>query len=47
MKLNFLDGWLHMEVIDPQDVLLDRYTNPWDIQTARHIIHVGIGPSRT
>jgi hypothetical protein len=28
MKLNILDGWFHMEVIDPQDVLLDRYVAP-------------------
>ena len=30
MKPDILDGWFHMEVTDPQDVLLDRYTNPWD-----------------
>ena len=42
MKLNILDGWFHMEVIDPQDVLLDRYVNPWDICTGRRITHVGI-----
>jgi hypothetical protein len=27
MKLNLLDGWFHMEVIDPQDVLVDRFMN--------------------
>jgi hypothetical protein len=42
MKLNILDGWFHVEVIDPQDVLLDRYVNPWDIQSGRRITHVGI-----
>jgi hypothetical protein len=42
MKLNILDGWFHMEVIDPFDVLIDRYVNPWDIQTAKRITHVGI-----
>jgi hypothetical protein len=31
-----------MEVIDPQDVLLDRYMNPWDIETARRVTHIGI-----
>lgn len=42
MKLNIIDGWFNMEVIDPQDVLVDRYVNPWDIQSARRITHVGI-----
>lgn len=42
MKLNIIDGWIYMEVIDPQDVLLDRYANPWDIHTGRRITHVGI-----
>jgi hypothetical protein len=42
MKLNVIDGWFHMEVIDPQDVLLDRYMNPWDLQSGRRITHVGI-----
>jgi len=42
MKLNILDGWFLMDVIDPYDVLVDRYANPWDIQTARRIRHVGI-----
>jgi hypothetical protein len=42
MKCNILDGWFYSEVIDPQDVLLDRYMNPWDINTARRITHVGI-----
>jgi hypothetical protein len=42
MKVNILDGWFHMEVIVPQDVLLDRYVNPWDIQSGRRITHVGI-----
>jgi hypothetical protein len=42
MKLNIIDGWFYMEVIDPQDVLLDRYVNPWDINSGRRITHVGI-----
>jgi hypothetical protein len=42
MKLNIIDGWFYMEVIDPQDVLLDRYTNPWDIDSGRRVTHVGI-----
>ena len=42
MKLNIVDGKFFMEVLDPQDVLVDRYVNPWDIDSARYLIHVGI-----
>ncbi|HEY1757946.1 MAG TPA: hypothetical protein VGG72_21430 [Bryobacteraceae bacterium] len=42
MKLNIVDGWISMEVIDPQDILLDRYANPWDIHSGRRITHIGI-----
>jgi hypothetical protein len=42
MKVNIIDGWFNLEVIDPQDVLLDRYTNPWDIQSGRRTTHIGI-----
>jgi hypothetical protein len=42
MKVNILDGWFHIEVIDWFDVLVDRYVNPWDIHTAKRITHVGI-----
>jgi len=42
MKLNIIDGWFHMEVIDPQDVLVDRYANPWNIHTGRRITHIRI-----
>jgi hypothetical protein len=41
-KLNILDGEFRIEVIDPQDVLVDRYVNPWDLESANHITHVGI-----
>ncbi len=41
-KLNILDGEFKLEVIDPQDVLVDRYVNPWDLESANHITHVGI-----
>jgi len=41
-KLNILDGEFRLEVIDPQDVLVDRYVNPWDLESANHITHVGI-----
>jgi hypothetical protein len=42
MKLNIVDGKFHMQVVDPQDVLLDRFMLPWDIESARHVTHVGI-----
>jgi hypothetical protein len=41
-KLNILDGWFHMEIVDPQDVLVDRYANPANIHTGRRITHIGI-----
>ncbi len=44
MKLNIVGGKFFMEVLDPQDVLVDRYVNPWDIESARHLIHVKIYP---
>jgi hypothetical protein len=36
MKLNIVDGKFFMEVLNPQDVLVDRYVNPWDIESARY-----------
>ena len=39
MKLNIIDGQFFMGFIDPQDVLFDRYMNPWDIETARRVTH--------
>jgi hypothetical protein len=42
MKLNIIDGWFYAELIDWFDVLIDRFANPWDIQTAKRITHVGI-----
>lgn len=41
-KCNIIDGWFYLEVLDPQDILVDRYANPWDINSARRITHVGI-----
>lgn len=35
-------GRLTLEIIDPQDVLVDRYVNPWDLDSARRITHTGI-----
>jgi hypothetical protein len=42
MKLNIIDGRFYMEIIDPQDVLLDRFMNPWDLDSARRVTHTGI-----
>lgn len=42
MKLNVVDGYITMEVIDPMDILLDRFMNPWDVESARRITHIGI-----
>jgi len=42
MKVNIIDGWFHMEVVDWFNVLLDRYMRPWDLQSARRITHIGI-----
>lgn len=41
-KLNIISGRLSLEIIDPQDVLVDRYVNPWDLDSARRITHTGI-----
>lgn len=38
-KMNIVDGAFYTEVIDPQDILVDRYCDPADIETAQHIIH--------
>lgn len=42
LKLNIVNGQFYVEVLDPQDVLVDRYVDPADIETARRIIHTGI-----
>jgi len=38
-KMNIVDGAFYTEVIDPQDILVDRYCDPADLETAQHIIH--------
>ena len=39
-KLNIVDGEFYFEVLDPQDVLIDRYADPSDLDnTAMCIIH--------
>jgi hypothetical protein len=37
-----MEGRLRFEIIDPQDVLVDRYVNPWDLESARRSTHTGI-----
>src|SRR5438128_1577346 len=41
-KLNIVNGQFYIEVLDPQDVLVDRFIDPADIETARRIVHTGI-----
>lgn len=38
-KLNITDGMFSFEVIDPQDILVDRYVDPANLDTARVLIH--------
>jgi len=38
-KLNIADDAFYSEVIDPQDILIDRYADPVDIETAQYVIH--------
>ena len=41
-KLNIMDGKPRLEVIDPQDMLVDRYVDPSDLDTSRCVIQIGI-----
>jgi len=36
--MNIIDGHFYWEVVDPQDVLIDRYVDPTDIDSARFVI---------
>lgn len=36
------DGRVLMTVTDPEDILVSRYTNPFDIHSARYLIHINI-----
>jgi hypothetical protein len=38
-KLNIVNGKFFFEILDPQDILLDRYVDPSNIDTARYICH--------
>jgi hypothetical protein len=39
IKLNIVDGQVKLEVIDLQDILIDRFTDPTDIDSACYVIH--------
>ena len=41
-KLNVVDGRPTLEINDPQDILIDRYADPTDIDTGRFVIHTHI-----
>jgi len=41
-KLNIVDGVFKQQIIDPQSILIDRYVDPIDIDTARMVAHVEI-----
>ena len=41
-KLNIVDGGFKMEIIDPQDMLVERHVDPADIDTARCVIQTNI-----
>jgi hypothetical protein len=38
-QLNITDGKFDFDVIDPQDINIDRYVSPAKLDTARHLIH--------
>src|ERR1035437_9711424 len=38
-SLNLIDGMFTWEIVDPQDILIDRYVDPTDIDSARYLIH--------
>ncbi len=38
-SLNLIDGHFYTEIVDPQDILIDRYVDPADIDSARFLIH--------
>lgn len=38
-KLNIVNGKFVFEILDPHDVLVDRYVDPTDIDTARYVCH--------
>lgn len=41
-QLQIVDGRVTIEVIDPNDILVSRYTDPTDLDSSRYLIHTGI-----
>jgi hypothetical protein len=41
-KFNIVDGRIKVTVEDPMDILVDRFTNPADIETAQYIIKINM-----
>ena len=41
-QIQIIDGKIAMTIEDPQDILVDRYTDPADIDSSRFLIHVHI-----
>ncbi len=42
MMLNIVNGQVLIEVIDPMDILVQRYTDPADLETSGFLTHIGI-----
>jgi len=41
-QMQIIDGLIRFTIIDPEDILVSRYTDPTDIDTARFLIHTHI-----
>jgi len=41
-QMQIMDGMVKIDIIDPEDILVDRYMNPHDIDSARFLIHTHI-----
>lgn len=41
-KLNPAESRIEISVLDPYDILIDPLTNPWDLESARFLIHQNI-----
>lgn len=39
MQMQIIDGKVNMEVVDPMDILVDRYCDPFNIHSSRFLIH--------
>ena len=41
-QMQIIDGKVKIEIVDPEDILIDRYVDPSDLNTARFLIHTHI-----